>query len=346
MLMLQTYFFTLLVPLLWVGIFLFKNEINEKTFFNKDYTTVLKGLACLIVIYVHVHSGYENPLQDAIGSLAYVCVTLFFMVSAYGMMLSVERNEDYLKDFWRNRLVALLVPCVLVNLVSFGWGIAESGGCSLTRLYRINSYVLVLLQWCVWFYIVEICKKKWFADKTAWADGLLIAGVVLSSLIMYFIVDGENSAEVGWPFERMGLVWGVLLYRYYDKCVAWMSRNRWVKVAVLILLGGIFGVAYLKYKMIYFWGAYLLKVVLGVMLLALAFTAISNRQCKNPILLWLGNVSYEVYLSHGLVMGALAFWLPEGTDSGSFILLTVVVTLALSGILHHIGQPFVKLLRK
>ena len=89
----------------------------------------------------------------------------------------------------------------------------------------------------------------------------------------------------------------------------------------------------------------MLKIVLGVTLLLLLFSATSNRKFNDKISLWLGNVSYEVYLSHGMVMGALALWLPESIDSGLFILLTVLITLALSTAVHFIGKPIVNLLR-
>lgn len=80
---------------------------------------MLKGVCCLLVVYVHFVGSHTNVLQDAIGSFAYIAVTLFFMTSAYGMMLNAERKNDYLKTFWRNRLLALLVPWACVNIVAF-----------------------------------------------------------------------------------------------------------------------------------------------------------------------------------------------------------------------------------
>lgn len=344
--MMLTYFLSILAPLAGGSTsWLFSRKENGN-FFSKDYTTVLKGLCCIIVIYVHVSPPYDNPLQDAIGSFAYVCVTLFFLVSAYGMMLSVERKKDYLRYFWRNRLAALLIPCLLVNLFAFGLDVVNYGEYRYSALWYLNTYVAVLLQWCVWFYIIEICKQKFFPTNNKMADSLLIAGVIISSLYNYFFIEAEVSAEAGWCFERMGLVWGVLLYRYFDNFITWIDKNRMAKVIVLCLLGGILGVTYLKYKIIYFWGAYLLKIVLGFVLILFLFTATSNRKFGDMASLWLGNISYEVYLSHHIMMAALIYWLPMGVNSGIFILLTVLSTLVISTILHSIGKPIVNKLRK
>ena len=343
--MFLTYFFTLLAPLLGGVNSWLHSEPKSAHFFSKNYTTVLKGLCCLVVIYVHVHEPYTNALQDAIGSFAYICVTLFFMVSAYGMMLSVERKKGYFNHFWRNRLIALLIPAFLINIISFCLGIVNKDTYNLSLLYHLNDYVAVLLQWCIWFYIVIWCRNRWFPQKEILADWILIVGVLVSSLYLYFFVEAKFSAQSGWCFERMGLAWGVLLYRYFDKIVAWMNYHRAIKVVILTTIGGILGVAYLKYKPVYFWGAYLLKVILGVALITLMFTATSNRRFGDRLSNWLGKVSYEVYLSHGMVMSALASWLPKNVDSGVFIFTTVIVTLLLSTIVHSVGKPIVNKLR-
>ncbi len=344
--MFQTYLLTLLSPLLGGGNALVHSKPQDNQFFTKDYTTVLKGLCCLIVIYVHVKPPFDNALQDAIGSFGYVCVTIFFLISAYGMMLSAERKEDYLHNFWRNRLVSLLIPAFLINVVSFCLDIVNKNTYTFSALYHLNGYVAVLLQWCLWFYIVMLCKKKWFPENNRLTDIILIAGVIVSSLILYFWVYSGNSAGAGWCFERIGLIWGVLLYRYFDQFVLWMSKSRLAKIAILTIVGGMLGIGYLKFKLVYFFGAYLLKIILGVAIILLLFTATSNRKFGDKISLWLGNISYEVYLSHGIVMATLATWLFENVNSGVFILLTVLVTLTLSTIVHSIAKPIVKLLRK
>ena len=116
------YVLTLIVPLIAIilGTINGKKKEDAQDLFSKDYTSVLKGICCIIVVMVHIRDGYMNPLQEAIGSFGYICVTLFFMISGYGMQLSFEKKTDYLHHFWRNRLLALLVPCFLINVFSFG----------------------------------------------------------------------------------------------------------------------------------------------------------------------------------------------------------------------------------
>lgn len=304
---------------------------------------MLKGVCCLVVIYVHFHGAYTNTLQDAIGSFGYIAVTLFFLISAYGMMLSSERKKDYLNHFWRNRLVALLIPCLCVNLVGVALSFVE-GSSEWHAIYQINGYVKVLLQFCLWFYIIELCKRKWFPKRHQLGDCILIAGIVISSIFLYLFIDDDSSSTAVWCFERMGLVWGILLNRYYQPFVKWMDSHRCIKAVLLCVVSAVLGIAYLKYKMVWLWGAYLLKIVLGLFIILFLFTATSNRKIGNRFGLWLGNISYEVYLSHGMVMGFLAYAMSE-LSSGMFILTTVIVTLILSYFVHSIDKIIVKKLR-
>lgn len=337
------YILTLFAPFFGGVCAFWGSKLTKGDFFSKDYTKTLKGLCCLIVIYVHFPVNCGNRLQDAISSFGYVAVTIFFLVSAYGMLLSSERKVDYLKHFWRNRLVSLLIPAFFVNVVVFIFT-SIRGLLLWQSLYEINGYVFVLLQFCVLFYIVEWMKRKWFVNNWMLGDGLLITGVVVSSFCLYIFAYTNISSKSGWCFERMGLVWGILLYRYFDRIKKWMDNHRLAKSLILCAICSLVGAAYLKYKFVWFWGSFILKIILGFMIIMFLFTATSNRRFNNYISLWLGNISYEVYLSHGLVIGTLAYYFND-LDSGWFILFTVILTLILSTLIHTIDKPIVKVLR-
>lgn len=132
------YILTALIPLVLVVVALWKSRAmdTQDFFMGKDYSTVLKGLCCIVVILVHVPLAHANKLQDGIGSFAYVCVTLFFLMSAYGMSLSMTRKKDYMSHFWRNRLAALLVPQLLVNATCLIYNKLTIGGVRRTAEYQ------------------------------------------------------------------------------------------------------------------------------------------------------------------------------------------------------------------
>ena len=78
----------------------------------------------------------------------------------------------------------------------------------------------------------------------------------------------------------------------------WIKRRNLSPKIIFIVASLVLGVLYLKYKYVYFWGAYMLKIVLGVVLLMCLFLWSYRRNFNNRILLFLGGISYEIYLFH------------------------------------------------
>ena len=93
--------FLMLAVYATIVIFRAKYNPEKKNFFDLKDTTVLKGLFCIIVVLVHVPAQYQNSIQDAIGSFAYIGVTFFFMTSSFGLMYSAEHKEDFGKSACR-----------------------------------------------------------------------------------------------------------------------------------------------------------------------------------------------------------------------------------------------------
>ena len=329
------YLLTALIPmaLFFVVLYGSKEAENQNGFMSREYTTIMKAVCCIIVILVHIPAAYTNRLQDAMGSFAYVCVTLFFLMSAYGMSLSKERRRNYMQHFWRNRLAALLIPQLLINICSTIWVYINTQK-EYASLFHINNYVVVLLGYCFWFWLVYQ-GRRWYGHRIA--NTLLVGGVIISSLGSYFFMEKDANY---WCYERWGLVWGVLLFLFLPEIKKRVcpSKNRILLFGVLSL---VLGVAYLYFKTVFFWGEYLLKVVLGVVLITLLFILSSKRTLGNRVADYLGDISYEVYLSHGFVMGVIEWFHPE-LSSGVFILSTVIITICFSAAVHTVGKVLVK----
>lgn len=331
------YLFTALIPITLILIILYncKSNIDQSGFMSKEYTTVLKAACCIIVILVHIPLRMQNALQDAIGSFGYICVTIFFLISAYGMSLNLAHKKGYFNHFWRNRLVTLFVPQLLIN-ISFAFLSNGTSEQEYKFLFHLDNYVAVLIFYCLWFWIVF---KGLSLYSLKFANYLLIVGVVFSSLLSYFYMEEDKY----WCYERMGLVWGSLLFLLFPKIKKWVNPK--VKhIIVYFLISLILGILYLEFKNLFFFGEYLLKIILGVSIILLVFTLSSKLILGNRFINHLGNISYEIYLSHGFIMGLLLNIIPT-VSSGIFIILTILFTIIYSSVIHYIGQFLIKKLR-
>lgn len=328
----------LFVPIIWRA----KTTDNDEAFFGRDYTNVLKGVFSIIVIFVHIPVGYQNIIQDAIGSFAYIGVTGFFMISAYGMQYGLEHNPKYLSTFPVNRLTTLLIPNIIINLFAFaaqriGFGIDLNWN----FIFTLNRYVIILLEYCLIFFIVQHLSLR-FSFKPYYSDIILISCVVGSSLFLYLSANAAdvNSIPSDWCYERMGLVWGLLIYRYFNAFKRWLVTNFSVKFVTFLISSAILGLLYLQYKHVWFTGEYLLKIALGISILIFCFLATIKINLTNPYTRILGNISYETYLLHGFIANILILLYPQ-FNSGTYIWCVFGFTLLLSYWIHLLDNKLI-----
>lgn len=48
-----------------------KWNFNAATYMDKKYTNAVKGMMCVVIMYVHISNDYTNTVQNIIGSFAY-----------------------------------------------------------------------------------------------------------------------------------------------------------------------------------------------------------------------------------------------------------------------------------
>ncbi|WP_022769270.1 acyltransferase family protein [Butyrivibrio sp. NC2007] len=322
---------------------LFKAKIKEDSshFFDLSNSKAMRGFWCFIVILVHVPAAYQNRIQDMIGSFAYIGVTFFFMTSGYGLALSYAKSESSLKMFWRKRLPKLLITTWVIA------AIFEPLACifldkqpNILGIFRVSGWVLWLIICYFFFWITHLFKTK----TNVLNDAICIALVVAFSLTMYFLKHKGIVVNTIWPTECYGFAWGILLYRFKDRFIEAMSSKWIIKTIVIMVVALCFGMAYLKFKPVFFAGDYLLKVILGVAITAFVLATNVKVSYGNKINSFLGEISFEIYLLHGRVFKMVYTLLPK-LKSGVFIICSIVLTVICALVVHFIVVRLVRLVQ-
>ena len=311
--------------------------VNEH-FFDKNNTQAMRGFWCMVIILVHVPGVYQNPIQDLIGSFAYIGVTFFFMTSAYGLTLSRDRNPEGMKHFWRKRLPKLLIVPVLVILAFIAINI----------LIFDDTYVIFgVFNSCLWVNWLLACYFAfWLSNmifrktKTTWKIVTCVLVAALS-LVMYVLREIGFVTFATWAPECFGFIWGIVLAsirtQFVEKC-----KDKWaLKWSLIAVVSVVLGVMYLMFKHVPFAGDYVLKILLGLAILCFMLVANTRIKFGNRINMFLGKISFEIYLIHSemfLILERAHRW----SSSGVFILADIAASIVLAILVHFIAEKIIE----
>lgn len=286
---------------------------------------------------VHIPAQYGNALQDIAGSFAYIGVTFYFMASGYGLSLGVIQNNGLKNGFWQKRLPKLLLSQLLVNICAEVLFLALLGdGITLATILWVARWLRWLLACYLIFWLAhKLCKQQKIANA------IIGAGVLVLSIGQYVLKNAGVLNETIWPTEIYGFFWGILLANFATKFRNFGKEKWFFKAAIICITAALLGVLYLKFKTIPLLGDYLLKIALGLAILLFLLFLNTKISIGNKALNFLGGISYEMYLSHTMVISLIQRLCPELT-SGVFIWLALVGSFALSILVQYISKLFLK----
>lgn len=282
----------------------------------------LRGIAALLVVFFHMpkwHPALMNPLFDN----AYLMVELFFVLSgfviqtAYGNALqsgAAVLRFQFLR-FARLYPVHLLFLLVFLGIELAKWLIITKTGVDdpatapfavndlrafVENLFLLNGVLLgrpLTFNYPAWSISVEFWTYLIFALTVLWLRAWrLVVFVLLATGALTLLASGaaagwENILKCAAGFF-LGCVTAALVQHRPQRLPAWT-----VPLAFFIML------AFLLTK-----PPHLLDLAIFPLSVALVFALVSagdsglTRTLRRPALVWLGTVSYPVYMSHAAML--------------------------------------------
>lgn len=314
------------------------NSNGNDGFFDMQNSKAMRGFWCLIIILVHIPRAYQNPIQDMIGSFGYIGVTFFFMTSAYGLSLGIHKNRESIKRFWITRLPKLIVPNLATNIV-FALMFVLCGISSVGSLININGWIWWLIGCYVAFW------TGYYFDWREQNRRLIVCGLVIFfSVLVYCMQHSGMIRTTTWCTEVFGFIWGMILFAQYDIIKNTLQRKWLISAVFACLLSAALGMAYLVFKPVVFWGDYVLKIILGFAILSFVLTLNRRIQIGNRISWFLGDISFEMYLTHISVFRVVEKAFPN-VSSGCYIVLSIAVTIVFSMFIHRTCNMLIRKLR-
>lgn len=304
-------------------------------------------------------------------------VLLFFMLSGFVLSLStwegrpVQMQEFIIKRIWR-----IWVPCIVAVTLAFGaaeligpsvlptastwfnsiWQAANLRAYSehLLMLGGIDSYnqafipVVWSLKWEMWGSLLLPLVLLAASQRSA----LVIAGSAIS-LWVYWQGGGGSAVNQGLLRFLPMFVLGALLAYHSSRVAAWIQHQTHLTQMLLLALA----LLIIPFQWYSFTGApsptrsiindY--AVLSGAaLLIALALGCSNVKQwLEHPFILWLGRISFSIYLYHALVLTVLVRLGTPYLPRPLLILLSLGLTFAVSHFAYEkIESPAMQYRRK
>lgn len=281
------------------------------SFLSFSHTNTLRGIAILLVIMQHVGGELGTRLLTPCGGIG---VAVFLCISGYGLNESYKRNG--LRYYWRKKLLRVFVPYFLFELFYWLFMSDKFNWCtflldiSLVKAYY--WYVRFLFLQYILFYIVTKCLLHYRMFL-----------LILSSLLI-LLFSPAIEAEQAFSF-----VSGVFISTKISKVRTLCIRHLLTFSGITLVLGLCFLVIKQLPIIREYDGTLLYYIVQMFIKLPLSFTVIVFSffiGVHNSFLLFIGGISYELYLVH---MKLLVFL------DKSHIAITIIALLLISIVISY-----------
>ena len=324
--------------------------------FSVSQCNNLKGVFAVFVMLHHISQclyAYETDKPfDLLFRFIYghgnYATSVFFLISGYGLAVQfLTHGKEYIKSFPKKRLLSVLIPRLLAFFIY--WCISwiytkvsfETAFLSLLggRPIISNSwYVLSIIYFYIAFFITAVVVGN---NKKP----LFIASVTSFWVIfcVYCLARGYNS---WWITTAHCFVIGIILGMYREKIAETVCSYYTATVAAVLAVLAVFEILNLfSVNSVYINSA---VTVCRTALFSVLIVLLSLKfKIGNTAVRFIGGISYELYLIHGIVIGLLLNYkiLPRYGDV-VFVVLALVLSL-ISAVLYNAADRLIfKVIRR
>lgn len=324
--------FTILIALILAVIFSLKSQKDSiqlnKYYLVKSRCDILKAILPFAIVLSHLAFYTHNPIiQNFRYSGPYV-VGLFFFISGYGLEYKYYKNGlDF--SMFPNRVKKLLTPLIfpivlyLFLLHWFQYDIITTLQENFTTLslFIPSWFVVVLLILNMVFYAV----RRYFRSNTKMYAALFVLTTIFLAVLYLNGIDGTTYVS------NYAFLLGIFYKNNEKNTFIWLGhkKNCWYLLAAFLLLA-VCSFAYISgYPP--FHGFALIGVTVYVLPFVFIFSFI--KVSINKVLLFLSNISYEVYIVQGVTLVLF-----ENLIKGEYHLLIVLAFVLVNTLLAYISK--------
>jgi len=309
---------------------------------------ILRGISALLVCCFHLRESLtfgHKELGEILFARGSIGVPIFFVISGFIMVFTTKKikfGENTVKEilsFFKKRIIRI-VP--LYYLLTFAWIISGGSilyyteGAGLKRLvYSLlflpleDQFPVLYLGWSlnyeIFFYLIFglsfFFKSGRYTFIISFFIGTYIFGLLFTVETPYLkmITSGLN----------LYFIIGILFGLYFSK----LSVSK--KIAFPLCIAGIVIFSLMLFNIIHIKSEMLLLTIVSLFVLAFLLLDYTFKIKGNKFLIFLGDISYSLYLSHSFVEVFSKRFTPNDAMIVPFFIFKIILIIVLSAILYY-----------
>lgn len=310
----------------------------EELIYRKE-TKQLKGLAIAMIIIQHIGQTYNLSVVNPLGPLG---VFLFLFLSGYGLYSSYQAKGR--RYYFRKRLLKVYIPYLATVLLFVGISIIIENQFLFSDVIKYmlllklpqGSYwflILMFYWYIVFYFIAPIIDKPKFSVPILFATSVFIIALV--------------GFSVGFIWQLFSFPMGVLVACYKDKANSIICAIRKpVNGIVLLLIAFVCVIVkktpYVESRKLGFLDTLMqmgITYSLGILLIGYK-DLIKKNGIIDRVTLFIGSISYELYLAHALPLDYL-----KVNNSIKYFEIYTLLVIAVTIILYIITRYMEKIIK-
>jgi peptidoglycan/LPS O-acetylase OafA/YrhL len=219
------------------------------------------------------------------------------------MVQYMKKEEGYLETFLSNRLPKVAAPFAVGLVIYYAANRILNSDFSLGTALQsfVTGKIYVSFSWYViaiiLFYLVFYAAARISKDQYKHLAFMIAVGLLVYSLLCHGLGFQKHCYKTCTNF-LLGVVWGI----YSEPISKWLDK-KWLPTICFSLLGFVFFYVQVVQNKAQSMGYFLLIHYLSSAFFCITVAALGKKvQLNSRLLTYLGDISYEVYLSQGLAI--------------------------------------------
>lgn len=218
---------------------------------NRNYTTILKGISIIFILWGHVGAKLG---VEGIQFIAGIGVTLFLICSGYGIMYSYMLKG--LDNYWIKKLLKVIIPFYIVEIFGllfikeFSFNLLIKDLLFIQAATSYGWYMgYILICYFIFWTIMKIGRNLNISKRII---------LILLTFIVWFIVDSVFLANPAMPFLRarqmlsfpLGILLGYVSFKKQNNFYRSISKSILIMMMLGCILVGIVTVLITQFEVI------------------------------------------------------------------------------------------------